>query len=123
MRKIDRMRGPLVRACLSLRIQLDVEYLGVRLPPVFEPEVRGVRIVKVVKHSPADRGGLRPGDRLLRVNGVRTPDVIRALVRKKLRDNAGNPIPIIVDQNGPVHKGAGTGGIAGRDWSPTAPTI
>lgn len=54
-------------------------YLGVRLPPVFEPEVRGARIVKTVKYSPADRGGLQPGDCILQINGVRTPDHITAL--------------------------------------------
>ncbi|MGE3805907.1 MAG: hypothetical protein AB7K24_14640, partial [Gemmataceae bacterium] len=31
-RKIDRMRGPVVHACLSLRARLDPEYLGIPLP-------------------------------------------------------------------------------------------
>ncbi|MFV1958708.1 MAG: hypothetical protein ACC662_04775, partial [Planctomycetota bacterium] len=39
VRKIDRMRGPVVRACLWLRVRVDCEYLGVRLPDV---EISGV---------------------------------------------------------------------------------
>jgi C-terminal processing protease CtpA/Prc len=38
-----------------------------------------VRIVKVVEQSPAERGGLRPGDCILRINGVRTVDNIGVL--------------------------------------------
>ena len=55
-------------------------YLGVRLPPVYEPEIRGVRIVEVVKHSPADRAGLKPGDHILSVNGRTTLDMRAVLV-------------------------------------------
>jgi hypothetical protein len=32
VRKIDRLRGPVVQACLRLRARVDAEYLGVRLP-------------------------------------------------------------------------------------------
>jgi S1-C subfamily serine protease len=56
-------------------------YLGVRLAPVYEPENRGVRVVKVVRHSPAQRGGLQPGDRILAVNGRPTQDMIDVLVQ------------------------------------------
>jgi len=54
-------------------------YLGVRLAPVYEPETRGVRVVRVVRHSPAQKGGLQPGDRILSVNGRPTQDMIEVL--------------------------------------------
>ena len=44
VRKIDRMRGPLVLAGLSLRVRMDVEYLGVRLPGARRTGLEGVQI-------------------------------------------------------------------------------
>lgn len=64
---------------LKQNVDVHPGYLGVRLAPVYEPENRGVRVVKVVRHSPAQRGGLRPGDRILAVNSRPTQDMIDVL--------------------------------------------
>ncbi len=41
MRKIDRMRRPVVEACMLLRARVDPEYLGVRLPGTPPDEIIG----------------------------------------------------------------------------------
>jgi len=56
-------------------------YLGVRLAPVYEPEHPGVRVVKVVRYSPAAKGGLQPGDRILSVKGRPTRDMVEVLTQ------------------------------------------
>ena len=55
-------------------------YIGVRLSPVIEPEVRGVRVIQVIKHSPADKGGLAAGDCILSVNGTSTREYLDVLL-------------------------------------------
>lgn len=44
VRKIDRMRGPVVRASLWLRARTDCEYLGVRLPGTFRTGIEGAGV-------------------------------------------------------------------------------
>ncbi len=51
-------------------IPVDHAYVGVQVAP----DVEGLKIVRVVPTSGADRAGLRPGDIIYQVNDVRTVD-------------------------------------------------
>ena len=100
-------------------ISLAVERGGARLEFVIEPEIVEVidafdrpqqfgdigarpfmpaSIQQVVAGSPADRGGIRPGDRIIRVGGaaVASFDDLRAIVER----NASVPLAFIVMRDG-----------------------
>jgi len=74
-------------------------YIGVRLSPVIEPELRGVRVVQVVKHSPADKGDLKAGDCILSVNGSTTREY-RAVLLALAAVQEGKWVNLEIDRGG-----------------------
>ena len=57
--------------------------------PQREPVRSGVRVVHVVRGSPADRGGVREGDRIVRIGDISIAsgsDVIRAIAARAIGD-------------------------------------
>ncbi|MBN2491509.1 MAG: trypsin-like peptidase domain-containing protein [Planctomycetes bacterium] len=83
--------------------EVHAGYLGVRLAPVFEPEIHGVRVVEVVRHSPADRGGLQAGDRVLSVNGFSPADMLELLAELAgLCD--GDAVALEIERSGTTHR-------------------
>jgi regulator of sigma E protease len=53
---------------------------------------------KIKKDSPADKAGLQPGDKILRVGNTPTPYF--HLLRQALQANKGKTTPILVERNG-----------------------
>ncbi len=62
--------GPAMNVALAIVLLWVVLMQGARVP-VYEDQPVGIGVVK--PDSPAARGGLRPGDRVLRVDGEKTP--------------------------------------------------
>lgn len=61
--------------------------------------VEAIRITDVSEGSPAALAGLRPGDRVIAVNDLRTPEELAALP-ELLRLEAGDPVTIMIERDG-----------------------
>lgn len=61
--------------------------------------VEAIRITDVSEGSPAASAGLRPGDRVIAVNDLRTPEELAALP-ELLRLKAGDPVTIMIERDG-----------------------
>lgn len=89
--------------------QIRPAFLGIQATA--PPDERGLIIAKVVPDSPADRAGLRPGDRIVGLAGKPVTDMMQ--LRQQLnRFEAGQEIeleiePIPAEPNGDVEQGDG----------------
>ncbi|MEB3883878.1 HhoA/HhoB/HtrA family serine endopeptidase [Lyngbya sp. CCY1209] len=63
------------------------------------PDTNGVLIVNVIDASPADRGGLQPGDVILAIDGqtIATSEMVQRIVQNK---TVGSTLQIEVNRNG-----------------------
>jgi S1-C subfamily serine protease len=93
--------------------KVDHPYLGIQmvgLTPEIKEELksqkdltvtsdRGVLVVKVVPHSPAEQAGFKPGDIIASVDNqaVKTPDEVQKAVAKV---EVGNELPVTLDRQG-----------------------
>lgn len=86
------------------RAWLGVGGGGRPLPPKAAREVgaqRGVEVLSVVPDSPADRGGIRPEDIVVMIDGVQTPDV-GALQHQLTAARIGRRVDVVVVRHGRV---------------------
>ncbi len=60
----------------------------------------GAFVRKVVPNSPAEKGGIEPGDIILKVNGIRLDDEKNTLAKVIAQQPTDEPIEIVVDRNG-----------------------
>ncbi len=81
------------RIDLKVNLGFDVLQRGIGIEPVLPPVVG-----EVLKGSPAEQVGLKPGDRIVAINGKPVKDW-RDLV-KLIRENGGKPITLTVERNG-----------------------
>ncbi len=81
------------RIDLKVNLGFDVLQRGIGIEPVLPPVVG-----EVLKGSPAEQVGLKPGDRIVAINGKRVKDW-RDLV-KLIRENGGKPVILTVERNG-----------------------
>ncbi|MCC6716447.1 MAG: trypsin-like peptidase domain-containing protein [Acetobacteraceae bacterium] len=90
------------RIVAELRSKGRVErgWLGVSLQDVQQPDgPKGVGVAAVERGGPAARGGLRPGDIIVAVNGE-TVDGARALIRAVAATAPGNRVRLTVRRQG-----------------------
>jgi carboxyl-terminal processing protease len=74
---------------------LDPEKLsGIGVLLQTDPKTKDLRVFFVLPDSPADRGGLRSGDRLLGVNGASTNGWTIAQARSRLLGQPGTPVEL-----------------------------
>lgn len=55
----------------------------------------GVRVVRVTRDSPAERSGLQPGDRILRIDGAEVAG-LEALYKRLWRDGAERTVELVI---------------------------
>ena len=83
--------GPGVNILLAIALVAAAYMIG--LPGDPTPTVKNVKA-----HTPATAIGLRPGDRIVAVQGQATPDF--NTVSRTIRDSRGKPITVMVMRNG-----------------------
>ena len=73
----------------------DSQFEGVGMS--VEPDKRGLRIKEVYPGSPAEKGGLRPGDEILRVNGRPLAGKSSDAATSMIKGRAGTSVTLSVD--------------------------
>lgn len=60
----------------------------------------GFAVMSLWQNSPADKGGIEIGDRLLAINGQSTSSMNQEQLSARLHGEAGTPVNLIVERNG-----------------------
>ncbi|OPX23984.1 MAG: hypothetical protein B1H04_03110, partial [Planctomycetales bacterium 4484_123] len=89
---VRRLKSP------PLRLRRDSAYIGVQTRSVID----GLKVVKVVPGSGADRAGLRPGDVITNIDGRRIADGPE-LLRTVSRHRPGDRVSLRFRRNGEYH--------------------
>jgi S1-C subfamily serine protease len=81
--------------------QAQHPYLGIRMAEVKEGEAAGtgVLLAEVLPNTPAQKGGLQAGDRILKIaeNAIKSPDELQERVEESA---IGKPLAVEIDRNG-----------------------
>jgi S1-C subfamily serine protease len=81
--------------------QAQHPYLGIRMADVKEGEAAGtgVLLAEVLPNTPAQKGGLQAGDRILKIaeSAVKSPDELQERVEESA---IGKPLAVEIDRNG-----------------------
>ncbi|MGO9642346.1 MAG: RIP metalloprotease RseP [Candidatus Acidiferrales bacterium] len=105
----ERLRLDLVLSVPGSTLQATVDRNGTLLPvkiasgmdeisAVGYPVQPQVAILSVVPGTPADRVGLKPGDRILSLNGAPLSNPVD--LSKRVQQSAGRPIQLLIDRGG-----------------------
>jgi S1-C subfamily serine protease len=81
--------------------QAQHPYLGIRMAEVKEGEAAGtgVLLAEVLPNTPAQKGGLQAGDRILKIaeSAIKSPDELQEQVEESA---IGKPLAVEIDRNG-----------------------
>jgi S1-C subfamily serine protease len=81
--------------------QAQHPYLGIRMAEVKEGEAAGagVLLAEVLPNTPAEKGGLQAGDRILKIaeSAIKSPDELQERVEES---TIGKPLTVEIDRNG-----------------------
>jgi carboxyl-terminal processing protease len=82
--------------------EMQDEMLGVYEGIGLEPTIEGgvLTVIAPMADSPADRAGIRPGDRIVSIDGTITRDMTLAEAVRRLRGRAGTSVALEVQRDG-----------------------
>jgi carboxyl-terminal processing protease len=84
----------------SLQTNTSGELTGVGLQIAQENQSGELRVIAPLEGSPAERAGIKPFDRILKINGVPTTDLTLDEAAERMRGPAGSRVTLSVVHNG-----------------------
>ncbi|MBD2509707.1 PDZ domain-containing protein [Nostoc muscorum FACHB-395] len=84
----------------SLKVNTSGELTGVGLQIVLNPETGKLEVVAPIAGSPADKAGIRPRDRILKIEGVPTKNLTLDEAATKMRGPSGSLVTLLIERDG-----------------------
>ncbi|MBE8990927.1 carboxyl-terminal processing protease CtpA [Nostoc sp. LEGE 12450] len=84
----------------SLKVNTSGELTGVGLQIVLNPETGKLEVVAPIAGSPADKAGIRPRDRILKIEGVPTKNLTLDEAATKMRGPSGSLVNLLIERDG-----------------------
>ncbi|MCW5312406.1 PDZ domain-containing protein [Nostoc sp. KVJ3] len=84
----------------SLQVNTSGELTGVGLQIALNPETGKLEVVAPIAGSPADKAGIRPRDRILKIEGVPTKNLTLDEAATKMRGPSGSLVTLLIERDG-----------------------
>ncbi|MEH1837240.1 MAG: carboxyl-terminal processing protease CtpA [Nostoc sp.] len=84
----------------SLQVNTSGELTGVGLQIALNPESGKLEVVAPIAGSPADKAGIRPRDRILKIEGVSTENLTLDEAATKMRGPSGSLVTLLIERDG-----------------------
>ncbi|MEH2285310.1 MAG: carboxyl-terminal processing protease CtpA [Nostoc sp.] len=84
----------------SLQVNTSGELTGVGLQIALNPENGKLEVVAPIAGSPADKAGIRPRDRILKIEGVSTENLTLDEAATKMRGPSGSLVTLVIERDG-----------------------
>jgi carboxyl-terminal processing protease len=84
----------------SLQVNTSGELTGVGLQIALNTETGKLEVVAPIAGSPADKAGIRPRDRILKIEGVPTEKLTLDEAATKMRGPSGSLVTLIIEREG-----------------------
>jgi len=84
----------------SLQVNTSGELTGVGLQIALDPKTGKLEVVAPIAGSPADKAGIRPRDRILKIDGISTAELTLDEAAARMRGPIGSHVSLIVEHEG-----------------------
>ncbi|MEH2061158.1 MAG: carboxyl-terminal processing protease CtpA [Nostoc sp.] len=84
----------------SLQVNTSGELTGVGLQIALNPENGKLEVVAPIAGSPADKAGIRPRDRILKIEGVLTENLTLDEAATRMRGPSGSLVTLLIERDG-----------------------
>jgi carboxyl-terminal processing protease len=84
----------------SLQTNTSGELTGVGLQIALDPETSELRVIAPIEGSPADQAGIRPADRIVRIDGVPTTKLTLDEAAEHMRGAIGSRVVLTIAREG-----------------------
>ncbi|MBE9053347.1 PDZ domain-containing protein [Nostocales cyanobacterium LEGE 11386] len=84
----------------SLQVNTSGELTGVGLQIALNPQTGKLEVVTPIMDSPADKAGIRPRDRILKIEGIATDDLTLDEAAAKMRGPIGSLVTLVIERDG-----------------------
>ncbi|MEH1964990.1 carboxyl-terminal processing protease CtpA [Nostoc sp.] len=84
----------------SLQVNTSGELTGVGLQIALNPENGKLEVVAPIAGSPADKAGIRPRDRILKIEGVSTENLTLDEAATRMRGPSGSLVTLLIERDG-----------------------
>ncbi|MEH1942070.1 MAG: carboxyl-terminal processing protease CtpA [Nostoc sp.] len=84
----------------SLQVNTSGELTGVGLQIALNPETGKLEVVAPIAGSPADKAGIRPRDRIVKIEGVSTENLTLDEAATKMRGPSGSLVTLLIERDG-----------------------
>jgi len=83
----------------SLQVNTSGELTGVGLQIALNPETGKLEVVAPIAGSPADKAGIKPRDRILKIEGVSTENLTLDEAATKMRGPSGSLVTLLIERD------------------------
>ncbi len=84
----------------SLQVNTSGELTGVGLQIALDPQTGTLQVVTPIEGSPADKAGIRPRDRILKIEGISTENLTLDEAAAKMRGSIGSLVTLLIERDG-----------------------
>ncbi|MCF4966307.1 carboxyl-terminal processing protease CtpA [Nostoc sp. CMAA1605] len=84
----------------SLQVNTSGELTGVGLQIALNPETGRLEVVSPIEGSPADKAGIRPRDRILKIEGTSTDNLALDEAAARMRGPIGSLVTLLIEREG-----------------------
>ncbi|MEH1831111.1 MAG: carboxyl-terminal processing protease CtpA [Nostoc sp.] len=88
----------------SLQVNTSGELTGVGLQIALNPETGKLEVVAPIAGSPADKAGIRPRDRILKIEGISTKNLTLDEAATKMRGPSGSLVTLLIERDGEAER-------------------
>ncbi len=83
----------------SLQVNTSGELTGVGLQIALEPQTGTLQVVTPIEGSPADQAGIRPRDRILKIEGISTENLTLDEAAARMRGSIGSLVTLLIERD------------------------
>lgn len=84
----------------SLQVNTSGELTGVGLQIALNPETGKLEVVAPIAGSPADKAGIKPRDRILKIEGISTKNLTLDEAATRMRGPSGSLVTLLIERDG-----------------------
>ncbi|HIK07328.1 MAG TPA: PDZ domain-containing protein [Trichormus sp. M33_DOE_039] len=88
----------------SLQVNTSGELTGVGLQIALNPETGRLEVVSPIEGSPADKAGIQPRDRILKIEGIPTDNLTLDEAAARMRGPIGSLVTLLIERDGDGEK-------------------